>query len=162
MASGIGCADGATLATTHNCELVQADGRDQLSEISQRALEGEVIDVPVGKAAAALVVTKQGVMAHELRKPVPAIRILPFKIEVIQPVNGTHQRGTASPYGVGKPHTVAGGEGLDFLFGRRVSGWRRYDRLRDWRTGDLPDVGDKAITLPRYGLDELLAVRAVL
>ena len=54
-------------------------------------------------------------MAHDLRKPVPTRGILPFEVEVVEPVDGTHYGGAASTYGVGKPNTVAGGKELDFL-----------------------------------------------
>ena len=124
MASRIGCADGAALATANQCELVKADGRDEFLEVRERALEGKVVDIPVGEAAAALVITKQSVVAHDLREPVPAIGVLPLKVEVVEPIDGAHQGRAASADGVGESHTVAGGEELDFLLGWRVSGWR--------------------------------------
>src|SRR5215472_7556784 len=162
MASRIGRADRSALASAQQRELVEADRGDESLEVRERALKGEVIDIPIGEATATLVIAEKSVVAHDLRKPVPAIRNLPFKVEVVEPIDGTHQGRAASADGVGKSHTVAGGKELDFLFGWRVSDWGRYDRLRGRRTRDLPHVGNKAITLPRHGLDELLAVRAVL
>ena len=145
----------------NSANLIEADRRDEFLEVGERALKGKVIDIPVGQAAAALVITKQSIVLHDLREPVPAIGVLPLKVEVIEPIDGTHQGRAASADGVGKSHTVAGGEELDFLLGWRVSGWR-YDRLRGGRAGDSLHVGNKAIALPRHSLDELLAVGAVL
>ena len=115
MTSRVGCADGAALATADESELVKADGCDEFLEVRERALEGKVVDIPVGEAAAALVIPKQSVVAHDVREPVPAIRVLPFKVEVVEPIDGTHQGRTASADGVGKSHAVAGGEELDLL-----------------------------------------------
>ena len=163
MASRIGCADRAALATANQGELVKADGCDEFLEVRERALEGKVVDIPVGEAAAALVITKQSVVAHDLREPVPAIGILPFKVEVVEPIDGAHQGRAASADGVGKSHAVAGGEELDFLLG-----WssQRLERGTTVCSVGGPEirlhVGNKAIALPRHGLDELLAVGAVL
>src|SRR4029077_20793088 len=116
-------------------------------------------DLPVGQAAAALVVADQGVVARHLLEPAAPHRALPVVLEVVQPVRRLEQRRPVARDRVGDAHAVGRSAEADLLAGHgredstRVpseSGFSRRAmqvfpdcrlRVRDSRMGRIPQGG---------------------
>ena len=67
-----------------------------VSRSATQAVEGEVLDVPVGESATPFVVADQPVAGGQLPPPVPPHRALPVVVEVVEPVGRLDQRSVPS------------------------------------------------------------------
>src|SRR5690606_29544298 len=133
---------------------------------------GEVLDVVVGKPAAALIITDERVRAAQLAQPVLPDRTLPVVLEVRQPVCRPDERRTLAAQRVPDAYAVARAAETDALLlalrsrcrrGRGLS--RAADRERLVRAGagalDGPDVADEAKAAAADGADHLLRIAIV-
>src|SRR4030095_12523801 len=155
MPHGVRDSHRGALATAQDGEFLQADGIDHFFKVLDRSFEGKIADVPVRKTTAALVIPHQGIVLHNFRQPLPPQRGLPLKIQVIEPMDGSHQHWSLSSDAVRDPHTVTRGEGLDPLI-------QGFGRFRNGFQLDQPSVlrqrsylGNKSISVPWHGFDAL-------
>src|SRR6185437_5322535 len=115
MAKRVRDRDGAALRDAEQGEAVQLQVVDDGLEIADPGLERELVDRPVGEAAAALVVADQSVIAGQLPDPVAPDRALAVVLEVTEPVGRLHQRLAAPAGGVGDTRSVGCGAEADPL-----------------------------------------------
>ena len=76
---------------------VDHGGIDDVGEIGHPGLEGDADVLPVGQAAAPLVVADQPMSVRKRRQPMSPHRAVPFQIQVGQPVRRLHQRAARFP-----------------------------------------------------------------
>ena len=87
-------------------EEVVAVSVDDGFEIAHERLEGDVLDVPVGKSVPALVVAHELMIPRELGEHVTPDGALPVELQMIQPVRGFDQRRTFADHRVGDTDAV--------------------------------------------------------
>ena len=113
------------------------------SRSSTQASKPKSLDLPVGHAAAALVVADQPVSGRELVDPVRPDRAGPLDVQVGQPVGRLDQRRAVSGEGVGDAHVVGRQAVADLL--RAADRWLRGVRsaLRPVHLVPAPRTGSR-------------------
>ncbi len=106
MLDGVGDRHGAALGDPEECESVQPRSLHHGLEVPHPRVDGELVDVPVGEAAPALVVSDERVVAGELSQPVAPHRALQVEIEVAEPVRRLHERRALAHAGPGDTDAV--------------------------------------------------------
>src|SRR5262249_9776785 len=135
------------LRNAKQCEAVRAGRFDNAFEIVHKSFERDIVDVPIGKPVAALVVTDQSMLSGKLAEEIAPDRTLPVVFEMVEPVSGLDQRRTLPGHSVGDPDTIARSAKVNFLLGycpRRPQGffWIRGSYLAkkpDALASDCPD-----------------------
>src|SRR5262245_55668582 len=77
-------------AHAENREFREAECLDQVLEVPKPGVERDVLEVPVGQAAAAQVVAHHGVLARQRLEQGPPYRAVPLVLEMIEPGAGHH------------------------------------------------------------------------
>ena len=123
----VGDARRRALRDSEQRERLARRGRfDDLLQVVDPALEGEVGDVPVRHPAAALVVADEAEVPAEEADPVAPDRALPLELEMGEPVRGLDQQRARSRLGPGELHAVARAQIADPLAWLVVHGVRTF------------------------------------
>src|SRR5262249_575168 len=86
--------------------LLDSRGGHHGLEIADPALERQLIDLPVGHPAAAVVPTHEPEVVAEEAEPVPPDRALQLVLEVGEPVRRLDEDGSRADFGPGEPNAV--------------------------------------------------------
>src|SRR5262249_45760414 len=155
MARGVRDGDRAALRVSHQRELLQTRGVDDLLKIVNPRFEGNVFNFPVGKPAPASVVAHQAEVVAEIANPVPPNRTIPFEVNVVETVGDFDDGVTVADCGVGKTNAVIGDAKPYFLAGGRA-GWS----LARHRSG-RGDWTNEAVANARHGFDKGLIAQSL-
>ena len=98
--------DRSAPACRHKRKPAEAGGIDNLFEILDPGFERQVLDVTVGKSAAARIVAEQRMIAGQRFEPRPPGKAAPLVLEMGEPGRRHHQRQPLAGDGVGELHTV--------------------------------------------------------
>ena len=137
MLHRVGDRDRRALRDAEQRKALEAGRVDDELEIAQPGLEAQILDVPVGKAAAALVVADEPMRARQLDEPVPPDRAVPVELEVAQPVRDLDERRALAGFGVRDARAVIAGAEANRLSGRTHRGRLCRNDGRLARTGRL-------------------------
>ncbi len=125
MPGRVGDRERRALRRTEQGEAREAGSCDDRLEIGEPRRERDIGDVPVGKTAAALVVSHECVVSREFGQPRAPDRAFPVALEVGHPVGRAHERRAFADGRIGEAHAVRSGAEPDLL-ARRVH--RRHSR----------------------------------
>src|SRR5262249_6217963 len=114
--------DRAAYARAKNRELREIECLDQALEVLKPGIEGDVLEMSVGQAAAAQVVAHDRVLARKCLKQRPPHRTVPLVLEMGEPGAGHHQWWPLAAHGVGTFHAVSALAVTDPLFHVRTRG----------------------------------------
>ncbi len=115
MAHSIGDRHGAALGNTQERKPVEPRRVDDRLEVAHERIQGDVIDIPIGKTIATLVVTDQPASRRQRSKKVAPDGALPIVFEMIEPICRLHQRHTLADGGMGDTHPIRRSTELYFL-----------------------------------------------
>src|SRR5437879_423314 len=152
MADGVSDGNGAALGVAKEGEFVEAGGVDNNFKIVDPGFEGDVCNVPCGKAVAAAVVAENIGAAREIANPVAPDGAFPFEIKVIETIGDFDEGKAGADRSVGEANFVGSDAEANFL----ARGGRRFRRLRGGRGNGLAvrNRREKAITDAGNGFDE--------
>jgi len=115
MTNRIGDRHRTAPAGAEQAESVHAGGIGHSLEVGDPVLQGQARILPVGQAAAALVVPDEGVLLAQEFHPVAPDRRRPVPFEVGHPMSGLDHRRAVPACGVGEPHAIRRGAEPQFL-----------------------------------------------
>src|SRR5882757_5473443 len=152
MADGVGDGDGAALGVAEEGEFVEAGGVDNNFKIVDPGFEGDVCNVPRGKAVAAPIVAKNVGSARQIANPVAPDGAFPFEIKVIETIGDFDEGKAGADRGVGEADFVGSDAEANFL----ARGRRNFRDLGGGPGNGLAvrDRREKAITDAGNGFDE--------
>src|SRR5882757_6976353 len=126
MADGVSDGDGAALGVAEESEFVEAGGVNNNFKIVHPGFEGDVCNVPCGKAVAAPIVAKNVGSARQIANPVAPDGAFPFEIKVIETIGDFDEGKAGADRGVGEADFVGSDAEANFLArgGRNICDWR--------------------------------------
>ena len=131
MTNRIGDRHRTAPAGAEQAESVHAGGIDDSLEVVDPVLQRQARILPVGQAAAALVVPDEGVLLAQEFHPVAPDRRRPVPFEVGHPMSGLDHRRAVPAGGVGEPHAIRRGAEPQFLAHVNMLRASRHARRRN-------------------------------
>jgi hypothetical protein len=108
--------NGAALGDTQQRETFDAGGVDDGFQVAHEGLEGNLLDLPIGQAVAACVVSDQRMIPRELAIEMPPNGALEVELKMRHPVAGLDQRRSATDLRVRNLDAIGRHTELDLLF----------------------------------------------
>ena len=131
MTNRIGDRHRTAPAGAEQAESVHAGGIGHSLEVGDPVLQGQARILPVGQAAAALVVPDEGVLLAQEFHPVAPDRRRPVPFEVGHPMSGLDHRRAVPARSVGEPHAIRRGAEPQFLAHVNMLRASRHARRRN-------------------------------
>ena len=115
MPHDVGGRDRPALRDAEQRETFEATGINHGLQVPDPRLEGEVLSVPIGKAAAALIISHEQATSRQCLQPMTPHRALPIEFEMAQPVGRFDQWRPTADGGVGDANAISRSTEADLL-----------------------------------------------